>query len=303
MAAFLLRIQKHRRSIAFLFGVLAAFFTQRGLHINVAPTFAEASEAAESVFNPERLYLLETEKEDVNRPVFAGSAGSYSEASYYSQTSYYEQGYYQSYYQSSYYSQAYYQSYYQSYYQGTYQTTFSTNVSASGNFTVTNNISKSSGSFVIDHPLDPKNKLLYHSFVESPDAKNIYDGEAVLDEEGEVVVTLPGYFDALNNSVRYQVKPIGAPMPDLHVSEEVVGGVFRISGGVPKGKVSWQISAIRKDPYILANPIVTEVPKTKDTIVPRGEFLYPKGFEDALYKGPDTFTQFINFLWRLFHKS
>jgi hypothetical protein len=26
-------------------------------------------------------------------------------------------------------------------------------------------LSKGSGTFVIDHPLDPKNKLLYHSFV------------------------------------------------------------------------------------------------------------------------------------------
>jgi len=199
--------------------------------------------------------------------------------------------------QGTYYSQG----YYQSYYQGTYQTTFSTNVAASGAFAVTNNISKSSGSFVIDHPLDPKNKLLFHSFVESPDAKNIYDGISVLDEDGAIIVTLPGYFDVLNNNVRYQIKPIGVSMPNLYVSKEIAGGVFSISGGVPNGRISWQISGVRKDPYILANPIVNEVPKTKNTIVPRGEFLYSKGFDDAPYKGPGIFNRFINSLWRLFN--
>ena len=40
-------------------------------------------------------------------------------------------------------------------------------------------------SFKIDHPLDPANKYLYHSFVESPDMKNIYDGVVVVDSNGE----------------------------------------------------------------------------------------------------------------------
>ncbi len=213
----------------------------------------------------------------------------------------YSQGYYQGYYQGTYYSQGYYQGYYQSYYQGTYQTTFSTNVAASGAFAVTNNISKSSGSFVIDHPLDPKNKLLFHSFVESPDAKNVYDGIATLNEDGSTTIILPSYFDALNTDVRYQLKPIGIAMPNLYISKEVIDGVFNISGGEPNGRVSWQISGVRKDPYILANPIVNEVPKTKETIVPRGEFLYSKGFDDAPYEGPDFFSRFINSFWRLFN--
>ena len=45
-----------------------------------------------------------------------------------------------------------------------------------GNVQINGNLTKSSGSFKIDHPLDPANKYLYHSFVESPDMKNIYDG-------------------------------------------------------------------------------------------------------------------------------
>jgi hypothetical protein len=45
-----------------------------------------------------------------------------------------------------------------------------------GDVNVIGNLSKSGGSFKIDHPLDPANKYLYHSFVESPEMKNIYDG-------------------------------------------------------------------------------------------------------------------------------
>ncbi len=46
-----------------------------------------------------------------------------------------------------------------------------------GNVTVHGNVSKAGGSFRIDHPLDPANQYLSHSFVESqPDMKNIYDG-------------------------------------------------------------------------------------------------------------------------------
>ncbi len=45
-------------------------------------------------------------------------------------------------------------------------------------------IYKNSGGFQIDHPLDPANKVLVHSFVESPDMKNLYDGIVILEEKG-----------------------------------------------------------------------------------------------------------------------
>jgi hypothetical protein len=48
-----------------------------------------------------------------------------------------------------------------------------------GNVNVTGTLSKGGGSFKIDHPLDPTNKNLYHSFVESPDMMNIYNGNVV----------------------------------------------------------------------------------------------------------------------------
>ncbi len=152
-----------------------------------------------------------------------------------------------------------------------------------GGVSATGALSKGSGTFVIDHPLDPANKLLYHSFVESPDVKNIYDGIATLDSKGEAVIELPDYFDALNKDFRYLATPIGRPMPELHLKREVSTGFlglgaarFALAGGVPGAKVSWQITGIRHDPYIEANPIVPEVEKTDATLVKKGEYLSPE---------------------------
>ena len=82
-------------------------------------------------------------------------------------------------------------------------------------------LEKPGGSFKIDHPLDPANKYLYHSFVESPDMKNIYDGVLVLDENGEAEIDLPDWFGALNKDFRYQLTAIGAPGPNLYIAEEI----------------------------------------------------------------------------------
>ncbi len=57
-----------------------------------------------------------------------------------------------------------------------------------GRVNVTGALSKGGGSFKIDHPLDPENKFLYHSFVESPDMKNIYDGVVTTDGRGYATV-------------------------------------------------------------------------------------------------------------------
>ena len=51
-------------------------------------------------------------------------------------------------------------------------------------------ITKAGGGFKTDHPLAPAGKYLYHSFVESPDMKNIYDGTVVTDADGRAVVEL-----------------------------------------------------------------------------------------------------------------
>ena len=161
--------------------------------------------------------------------------------------------------------------------------TFTKSSTVTGTVNVVGTLSKGSGTFVIDHPLDPKNKLLYHSFVESPDVMNIYDGIVVLDESGEATVVLPDYFLALNEDFRYLGTPVGVPMPNLHIDAGVhrrlwlFGSIeMKIAGGVAGGKVSWQVTGIRHDPFIRAHPIVTEVEKGPDELVKKGEYLFPE---------------------------
>ena len=127
-------------------------------------------------------------------------------------------------------------------------------------------VSKSSGSFKIDHPLDPANRWLYHSFVESPDMMNVYNGIAVTDANGEVTVQMPAYFDALNKDLRYQLTAIGSPAPNLHVREELRDGRFRIGGAAPSQKVSWQVTGVRQDAFANANRIEVEVDKRPDEV-------------------------------------
>ncbi len=157
--------------------------------------------------------------------------------------------------------------------------TISTTTQISGNLTVTGALSKGSGSFVIDHPLDPKNKLLYHSFVESPDMKNLYDGIATLDENGEAVIELPAYFEALNKDFRYQFFSLDEPMPYLAIRRGLKDNSFIISGGFPRGRVSWQVTGIRKDPYAERYRIVPEAEKGPGQPAGRGEYLAPELYE------------------------
>jgi len=131
------------------------------------------------------------------------------------------------------------------------------------------------GGFRIDHPLDSANKYMNHSFVESPEMKNVYDGVAVLDANGEAAVMLPDWFEALNEGFRYQLTPVGAPAPQLHIADEIGHAQFRIAGGVPGQRVCWQLTGVRKDPWARAHPVVVEEPKTDDE---RGRYLDPELF-------------------------
>jgi hypothetical protein len=144
-----------------------------------------------------------------------------------------------------------------------------------GDVDVIGNLSKSGGSFKIDHPLDPANKFLYHSFVESPDMMNIYNGVADLDGKGEAVVKMPDWFETLNKDFRYQLTSIGAPGPDLYIAEEMSGNQFKIGGGKPEARVSWQVTGVRHDAWANAHRIPVEQMKT--------------GRESGLYLHPELF--------------
>ena len=143
-----------------------------------------------------------------------------------------------------------------------------------GDVHVTGTLSKGAGSFKIDHPLDPENKYLFHSFVESPDMMNVYNGNVVLDAAGEATVQLPDYFEALNRDFRYQLTCIGGFAP-VYIAQEISGNQFTIAGGDPGMKVSWQVTGIRHDKFADANRIQVEVDKPDDE---RGKYLHPEAY-------------------------
>jgi hypothetical protein len=143
-----------------------------------------------------------------------------------------------------------------------------------GRVHVTGMLSKGGGSFEIDHPLDPETRILRHSFVESPDMMNLYNGNVRLDGGGEAIVELPSYFEALNTDFRYQLTPIGAFAP-LYIAETIAGNRFRIAGGTPGLEVSWQVTGIRRDAWAEANRIVVEEDKP---LTEQGYFLHPTSF-------------------------
>jgi hypothetical protein len=143
-----------------------------------------------------------------------------------------------------------------------------------GNLNVTGKLTKGSGSFKIDHPLDPANKYLSHSFVESPDMMNIYNGNVVTDAGGTAIVTMPDWFEALNRDFRYQLTVIGQ-QAQAWVASEVANRAFTIKTDKGNVKVSWQVTGIRQDAWANAHRIPLEVDKPAEY---QGHYLHPELF-------------------------
>ena len=156
-------------------------------------------------------------------------------------------------------------------------------------------LTKGGGAFKIDHPLDPENKYLYHSFVESPDMKNVYDGIVVLNSSGEATVTLPDWTETLNRDFRYQLTPIGAPGPNLYIAREISGNTFTIAGGQAGMKVSWQVTGIRQNAFANANRIPVEADKEGFEV---GTYLHPEAYgltqDKSLAKAQAVWVHTIN---------
>jgi len=138
--------------------------------------------------------------------------------------------------------------------------------------------------FVIDHPMDPENKILKHACIESNEILNVYRGNVNLDQNGEATVSLPNYFTTLNINYSYNLTPIGAPTV-MYVIEEVnQDGTFKIAGGNPGQKISWNVYAERNDPGVSAKSKTMEVEK-EDHL--KGKYINPeaygKGFDQSYF--------------------
>ena len=128
-----------------------------------------------------------------------------------------------------------------------------------GNFAINGSLSKGSGTFLIDHPLDPENKNLRHAFVEAPENLNIYRGIVRL-VNGKATVDIDSYFGmttgtfwALNTDIivsSLQNQEGGAAVwPDGKMTD----GTLKItcSDEACNDEIAWMVTGRRKDPYVL----------------------------------------------------
>jgi hypothetical protein len=133
---------------------------------------------------------------------------------------------------------------------------------------------KNAGAFFIDHPLEPETKFLVHSFVESPDMKNIYDGVVTTNANGIATVNMPSWFEGLNMNFRYQLTCMGQ-FAQAIVANEISNNSFVIQTDMPNVKVSWQVTGTRNDPYARDHRLPVEKLKTGNEV---GLYIYPQGY-------------------------
>lgn len=156
--------------------------------------------------------------------------------------------------------------------------------------------------FRIDHPSDPANTYLVHYSTEGAEALNAYRGTVVLDAAGQATIVLPSYFASINIDPSYTLTAVGAPMPMLHVADEIDPAVlesaaaagpgdpvptcrFTIAGGVPNAKVSWRIEARRNDAWARTRGMPVELPKAASE---RGLYQHPALFGQPASLGMDV---------------
>ncbi len=155
-----------------------------------------------------------------------------------------------------------------------------------GNTWVVGTLTKNAGSFKIDHPLDPENKYLSHSFVESPDMMNIYNGNIVTDNKGYAEIVLPEWFEALNRDFRYQLTVLddqdSADFVQAKVVRKVIANKFTIRTSRPGVEVSWQVTGIRQDAWANAHRIAVEEDKLEGE---KGKYVNPGVFGQSREKG------------------
>jgi hypothetical protein len=149
---------------------------------------------------------------------------------------------------------------------------FAGSLSVKGNFSATG-----TKMFKIDHPLDPENKYLNHAAIESSEVLNVYSGNITTDQNGDAIVTLPDWFEALNKDFRYQLTVVGT-FAQAIVADEIRSNRFAIKTNAPKVKVSWQVTGVRNDRGMRKQPFKVEEIKAERE---RGHYLQPEAFDQT----------------------
>lgn len=130
-------------------------------------------------------------------------------------------------------------------------------VDSGGNTAISGSLSKASGTFLIDHPLDPYNKDLAHGFVEAPEYQNRYrglvrlvDGRATVDID-TVAGMSTGTFAALNADAWVAGLQNQEGFARLRPGT-LTGGIFEIicEDDACTDLVAWEVTARRNDAYV-----------------------------------------------------
>src|SRR5260370_38487729 len=100
----------------------------------------------------------------------------------------------------------------------------------------------------------------------------IYNGNVTTDAQGNAVVTLAEWFEALNRDFRYQLTVIGQ-FAQAMVAGEIANHQFSIKTDKPNVKVSWQVTGVRQDAWANAHRIPVEVSKPEQE---RGLYMHPE---------------------------
>ncbi len=154
---------------------------------------------------------------------------------------------------------------------------FAGDVEITGKLTVTSGMKM----FHIDHPLDPENKYLNHVAIESAEVLNVYSGNITTDTNGEAVVALPDWFEALNRDFRYHLTVVGT-FAQAIIAGKIKGNRFAIRTNAPNIEVSWQVTGVRSDPTTRKFPLEVEEAKSERE---RGYYLNPGAYGQPEERG------------------
>ncbi|PZP16501.1 MAG: hypothetical protein DI607_07195 [Sphingomonas hengshuiensis] len=130
-------------------------------------------------------------------------------------------------------------------------------VDSGGNTAISGSLSKASGTFLIDHPLDPYNRDLAHGFVEAPEYQNRYrglvrlvDGRATVDIDVVAGMT-SGTFAALNATAWVAGLQNQEGFARLRPGP-LVGATFEVicEDATSSDLIAWEVTARRNDTFV-----------------------------------------------------
>lgn len=138
---------------------------------------------------------------------------------------------------------------------------------SNGNVAFSGTMSKGGGSFDIDHPLDPTNRNLIHSFVEGPRADLMYRGKVAL-VNGQAMVSIdtasgmtPGTFEALTKHAEADIFLQNVSGWEA-VRGTLVGGTLTITTQHQRpadtDTIAWLVVAERNDAFYRACDLTDE---------------------------------------------